>query len=247
MSPPEYETVFALLQGYTKRRPRRGPFPLESALTWSILLGIQSGNNIHGDMLEIGVEFGTSAFLMLEFLSSEEQATFVDLNTTQEWLEGINGPYQHIRNHRYIVGNTLKMRPSELPEQCRWIHIDGGHLYQHVANDLQLTADSLAPDGIAVLDDFFEIRWPDVTAAILDFLREDDRLTPFLLVNRKLYCAANAETAEKYTSAFNAFLTNYARDIGHVRCWEDVALAEQRVMVAKMDLCERLISLETPD
>ena len=36
-------------------------------------------------MLEIGVEFGTSALLMLEFLSSEEQATFVDLNTPQEW------------------------------------------------------------------------------------------------------------------------------------------------------------------
>ena len=85
MLPPEYETVFSLLQRYIKRRPRRGPFPLESALTWSILLGTQAGNNIHGDMLEIGVEFGTSALLMLEFLSSEEQATFVDLNTPQEW------------------------------------------------------------------------------------------------------------------------------------------------------------------
>ena len=244
MLAPEYEAIFSLLQGYIERRPRRGPFPLESALTWSILLGTQANSDIKGGMLEIGVEFGTSAFLMLEFLSPEEHATFVDLATTQEWLEGINGPYKHIKNHRYAVGNTLLMQPTQLPETCRWIHIDGGHLYKHVANDLQLTANSLAHDGIMVLDDFFEIRWPDVTAAILDFFREDDRLTPFLLVNRKLYCAASSEMAAKYTSAFNNFLTSHNSNIGHVRCWKDVAMAEHQVMVAKMDLCERLTSLE---
>lgn len=184
MLAPAFEAVVELLRTYLGKRPRRGPFPLESALTWSLLLCAQSRNDHHGNLLEIGVEFGTSAFLLMESMSAGEHITLVDMVTTREWQAGIEGPYRDQVDHSFIVGNSLQLDPSSLPSRCRWIHIDGGHLYHHVKNDLDLTAGLLATGGILVLDDFFEIRWPDVTVAVLDYLRDNPRVTPFLLASR---------------------------------------------------------------
>ena len=226
------------------KRPRRGPFPLESALTWSVLLNAQTRNDVRGDMLEIGVEFGTSAFLMLEALDAGEHATLIDLVKTDEWLAGINGAYKNQAAHTFIVGNTQKMSSSEIPVSCRWIHIDGGHLYEHVTNDLELAVDALSKDGVMVLDDFFEIRWPDVTFAILEFLKTSEKLVPFLLVNRKLYCARSVESANSYKNIFTSFLGNNGGDIGQARFWDDVSMLGEAVLVAKMELSARLKDLE---
>lgn len=245
MLAPDFQDVFTLLHTYLGRRPRRGPFPLESAFTWSTLLGSQSASNLRGDMLEIGVEFGTSAFLMLEAMRENEHGTFIDIAATEEWREGINGPYSDKCNFQFIAGNSLQLSAGEMPSDCRWIHIDGGHLYAHVANDLELTADSLARDGVMVLDDFFEIRWPDVTAAILDFLQRDSRLTPFLLVNRKLYCAGGAEQALAYQAMFADFLETNRAQIGDPRFWLDVEMMGHGVMVAKLALSQELCDLES--
>jgi hypothetical protein len=245
MLPPKFQDVVTLLRTYLGKRPRRGPFPLESAFTWSTLLSCQSASGLRGDMLEIGVEFGTSGFLMLESLAPDEQATFIDIAATQEWRAGMAGPYSDKTNVQFMTGNSLHMNVADMPSQCRWIHIDGGHLYQHVANDLALTADSLAEGGVIVLDDFFEIRWPDVTAAILQFLKEDSRLTPFLLVNRKLYCTGHPEQALAYQAMFADFLESNRSLIGDPRWWLEVEMLGQQVMVAKLALGQELSGLET--
>ena len=241
---PEFKETVSLLESYMGKRPRRGPFPIESTFTWSALLSAQACNEIRGDMLEIGVEFGTSAFRMLEVLRAKEHATCIDLAMTDEWREGIERSYRAQTNYTYILANTLNMARAELPSGCRWIHIDGGHLYRHVANDLELTVDSLADKGIIVLDDFFEIRWPDVTVAVLDYLKSSKKIVPFLLVNRKLYCARTADSASAYKTAFCRFLAENSDQIGQVRCWNDVSLLGEQVVVAKMDLSPQLRALE---
>lgn len=244
MLTPDLEEVISLLKSYLGKRPRRGPFPLESAFTWSTLLSSQRKSDLRGNMLEIGVEFGTSAFLMLETLRSDEKACFIDLVATEEWRQGITGPYRDTSNVQFIEGNSLHMAAANLPANCRWIHIDGGHLYEHVSHDLALTAESLSADGVMVLDDFFEIRWPDVTVAILDFLRRDSRLVPFMLVNRKLYCTRNREYALGYQGMFSEFLQRNNEQIGHSRWWTDVQVIEQGVLVAKLDFSQQLQALE---
>lgn len=244
MLAPKFQDVVTLLRTYLGKRPRRGPFPLESAFTWSVLLRSQSVSNLRGDMLEIGVEFGTSAFLMLEAMSGNDHGTFIDIAMTEEWRAGISGPYRDKSNVKFVEGNSLQMNTGDMPSRCRWIHVDGGHMYEHVANDLGLTADSLAVDGVMVLDDFFEIRWPDVTAAILDFLQRDSRITPFLLVNRKLYCTGGAEQALAYQAMLADFFETNRTQIGDSRFWLDVEMMGSKVMVAKLDLSQELCSLE---
>jgi predicted O-methyltransferase YrrM len=245
MLAPEFAVVHRLLQAYLGKRPRRGPFPLESALTWSVLLCAQSSNARRGDLLEIGVEFGTSAFLLMESMRPDEHLTLIDLAVTAEWREGIEGPYRDRNNHSFIVGSSLELAPSQLPDKCRWIHIDGGHLYHHVESDLELTANSLQSDGILVLDDFFEIRWPDVTAAVMDYLRENRHIVPFMLVNRKLYCTADQEAASAYRTMLQAFFNSHTKDIGQVRWWNDVAMLDREILVAKMIPGADLVALET--
>jgi hypothetical protein len=244
MQTPDFDHAFGLLKHYIARRPRRGPFPLESAFTWSVLLAAQSASRIKGDMLEIGVEFGTSAFLLLDAIGPEEHLTLIDLVRTPEWDAGCRGPYREKTNYTFIEGNSRSLAPDLLPTDCRWIHVDGGHLYEHVQKDLELTADLLSADGILVLDDFFEIRWPDVTAAFIDFLRNDTRLTPFLLVNRKIYCARSAEASVNYQSVFSNFLDKYGDRVGDSRSWEAVELMGRELLVAKLGLSVQIEALE---
>ncbi len=244
MQTPDFDDAFELLKHYIVRRPRRGPFPLESAFTWSVLLAAQSTNRVKGDMLEIGVEFGTSAFLLLDAIGPEEHLTLIDLVRTPEWEAGCRGPYREKTNYTFIEGNSHSVAPDLLPTDCRWIHVDGGHLYEHVHKDLELTADLLSEDGILVLDDFFEIRWPDVTAAFMEFLRSDTRLKPFLLVNRKIYCTGSAKAAENYQAVFRNFLDRYEDRVGSVRSWEAVELMGRELLVAKLGLSAQIEALE---
>lgn len=68
----------------------------------------------------------------------------------------------------------------------RFIHIDGGHSKKDVHDDAHRFAALLAPKGIVVFDDVFEIRWPGVTEAVLEYL-VDAPIAPFMIVDRKLY------------------------------------------------------------
>ena len=104
--------------------------------------------------------------------------------------------------------------------------------------------DSLSDDGILVLDDFFEIRWPDVTVAVIEFLKDNKNIVPFLLVNRKLYCTTTSDSAESYQSMFASVIEDNAAEIGDVRCWRDVVMMDGAIMVAKMEMSERLQQLE---
>ncbi len=244
MIEPNFGDTFELLENYVARRPRRGPFPLESAFTWTALLKTQSANKISGEMLEIGVEFGTSAFLLMDALGVDEHLTLVDLVRTLEWDEACRGTYGTQTNFTFIEASSNSLSPRNLPKNCRWIHVDGGHLYDHVRNDLELTANLLATNGILVVDDFFEIRWPDVTSAFMDYLKTDTGLMPFLLVNRKLYCTRSAETAKAYQAVFHSFITHNAAQIGTVKVWSGVEMIGHSLLVAKMTLAQRFQALE---
>ncbi len=207
-------------------------------------MAAQSSNRIKGDMLEIGVEFGTSAFLLLDAIGQDEHLTLIDLVRTPEWDAGCRGPYREKTNYTFIEGNSHSVAPDLLPTDCRWIHVDGGHLYEHVQKDLELTAGLLSEDGILVLDDFFEIRWPDVTAAFMEFLRSDSRLKPFLLVNRKVYCTGSVEAAAGYQSVFRDFLDSHEDRVGNVRSWEAVELMGRELLVAKLGLSAQIEAME---
>ena len=70
----------------------------------------------------------------------------------------------------------------------RWIHIDGEHSGPAVRNDLAIAAALIAPGGIICLDDFFTPAYPQITAAVFEFLAScRDELQLFLVGYNKAY------------------------------------------------------------
>lgn len=53
-----------------------------------------------------------------------------------------------------------------MPNSLRFIHVDGSHLYDHVAADIESARIALDDDGVVVFDDFRSEHTPGVSAAV---------------------------------------------------------------------------------
>lgn len=178
------------------------------------LLSCQDKSNIEGHLGEIGVHHGR-LFLMLALARrSGERSLGIDLFED----DAIS---QHKGRDRALFVNArrlgIKLSESEIYKTSsldlqaadilarttgpvRFWSVDGGHLYQHVENDLRLAERTLAPEGIIAADDFFNLRWVNVTFAIYDFIRKSTATIPFAITGKKLYLAPPL-VAEKYQDA----------------------------------------------
>ncbi len=100
--------------------------------------------------------------------------------------------------------SSLQLEAADLMARTagtiRFFSVDGGHSYLDVANDLRLAQQTLSPDGIIAVDDFFNIRWTDVSFAVYDFLRNTDGVAPFAVTQTKIYLASPA-SAESYRAS----------------------------------------------
>jgi hypothetical protein len=63
------------------------------------------------------------------------------------------------------------MLPVPVPPSYRWIHIDGEHTEVAVAHDLALASSLLGERGIITVDDFFSPVYPQITFAVIDYIR----------------------------------------------------------------------------
>lgn len=177
------------LSSYIKLRNGSYPFPVDSVLFFALTLQISSLQNKHGDLLEIGVEHGGTALLLAQYLKQEEFLHLIDLKLSERFSSSLKKINEDKRNNIIFYEESSRSKSLHYLDQLkfRYIHIDGGHSYDDVLSDAIRFANSLTDSGICVFDDFFEIRWPEVTMAVIDFLKEAS-IAPFLLVDRKLYC-----------------------------------------------------------
>jgi hypothetical protein len=149
-----------------------GWFTEESMFVWDFLLGSQTRAGVQGDFFEIGVYKGRSAVLGALHMRPEDWCVLVDINPAAEAAAMIAS--FRPQNNKYICCNSTAARGDarvrEHFRRCRWVHIDGDHKGTSVANDLELAADLIHENGIICLDDFFNFRYPQLTAATYRFL-----------------------------------------------------------------------------
>lgn len=193
--------------------------PLDAQLM-AALLSYQLQSGITGHLCEIGVHHGRSFFLLALARRTGERAVAIDLFEDDEMTVNTS----HAGRDRGLFANadrlgiglspeevfktsSLEIAPADITGRTtgavRFFSLDGCHYRQFVANDLALAAATLAPDGIIVVDDFFNISWPDVAAVTLDFLRRSEALVPFALSPAKLFLAPPA-IAETYRAALRS-------------------------------------------
>jgi hypothetical protein len=181
------------------------------------LLLHQDESSIHGHLCEIGVHHGR-LFLMLALARrTGERALAIDLfeddplnaNTPHAGRDG--GLWRHARRlgielspEEIFKTSSVELEAADVMARTtgaiRFFSVDGGHSYHHVANDLRLAQKTLSPGGIIAVDDFFNIRWADVSFATYDFLRSTDSVVPFAVTQTKIYLAPPA-VAESYQAS----------------------------------------------
>jgi Methyltransferase domain len=68
----------------------------------------------------------------------------------------------------------------------RFIHVDGSHDYEEVANDIRIVRRLATSDAVVVFDDVRTREWPGVAAAVWSAVASET-IVPFAMTN-KLYC-----------------------------------------------------------
>ncbi|WP_417726893.1 class I SAM-dependent methyltransferase [Roseovarius sp.] len=216
-------TIARLHKDYVTYRNDGVPFPLESVIAWYVLLALQEQRTIRGNIMEMGVEHGGTAFLGTVALREDEHIDLIDLKKSPRFAKVAERlPTALASRVHFHECSTRAPELAEIAKQLfRFVHIDAGHSKQDVLDDIGRFAGCVAPDGILCLDDVFEIRWPGVTEAIFEAIPSTG-LVPFLLVNRKLYLA-HKDMAGVYRDMLVAALPEI-EVFGNMRHWTEEML-----------------------
>lgn len=224
--------TIALHDAYLPYRNPTVPFPAESVAMWCYLLALQQEDGLVGDMLELGVEHGGTAFLAAQSLRAGERFHLVDIKRSPQFSDMEGRLRQTVRDQLvFHECNSDSPKLNVLAEKrYRLIHIDAGHLYPAVKKDLERFAHCLLPNGVVCIDDVFEIRWPEVTEAVLDYLPRSD-VAPVAFVNRKLYAARRTEAAAVRQRFIDELDTLNA--FGTMRHWKE-RLRGTEILIVKL-------------
>lgn len=182
----------ALYNKYFPYRELPIPFQAECAVTLALQLQIQQALGIKGDFLEAGVQHGGTAFLALAAGRPGEQHVLIDMARSERFESGMKKLPESVRaeiDFRECLTNAPGLADVE-KRRFRWIHIDAGHDLKDVAYDLTRFVPLLSTDGIVVLDDVFQWRWPEVTEAIQAyFTSRRDEFSPLIMgFNKITFC-----------------------------------------------------------
>ena len=169
-------------------------FPLDQIAFYE-LIAIQDSLNIDGDFAEVGVYQGKS-LVLLSLLKSETQRLlgfdlFADdhQSITEQNLVSFGTGANVILNK----GLTSDISPHDLnaliPNPLRFLHIDAGHEYHEVLEQLELFAPFMSDQGVIAMDDYQDREFPGIEAAVLDFAERDRprRFVPFLAGGNKMF------------------------------------------------------------
>jgi Methyltransferase domain len=203
-----------------------GWFARSDVQIFSILLENQIAKGNSGSVVEVGVHHGKS-FIPLALSNDGSNCYVIDVFENQaanidqsghgdrSVLERNLAAYG-IDPQGVVIDSRLStvVQPGEILAKVgpvRFFHIDGGHHFSAVYNDMALADATLAPHGVVAADDVFRPEWPEVSMAIFAFLREGKAdLVPFAIGFNKTYFCRRAMVAQ-YQAALKAdrFLAMY--------------------------------------
>jgi hypothetical protein len=220
------------------------------ARLFDFFLEVQSLAGIAGSMAEIGVHHGRSFFILARARQAGEQALAVDLFEDDAIYRDPQGRGRGARFHQncarlgvtlsdneIYAGLSTTLDAAEIHRRVgpvRFFSVDGGHRYDDVAYDMRLAAASLDPRGIIVADDFMNAQWPEVSLAVVDWLRErDNPLCPLLASVSKLYLCARDDRA-----FYREHAKQFLRDGGH--SFRETALFAYSYLFSRPGMADKL-------
>jgi hypothetical protein len=175
------------------------------------LSAVQETQHISGNVAEIGVHHGKLFILLYLLAQGDERAVAIDLfaDQTQNIDHSGAGDLDKFRANlarhadpdmrRLVVheGDSTALDGAGLKRLAggayRLISIDGGHTAEATAHDLAIAVEALAPEGLIILDDYFNEMWPGVSEGVHRYFREPRGILPFATgANKTFFCAPGA-------------------------------------------------------
>tara|TARA_B100001057_G_scaffold484312_1_gene562250 strand:+ start:597 stop:1418 length:822 start_codon:yes stop_codon:yes gene_type:complete len=185
-------------------------FPLDQYVFLELFL-MHASMGVQGDVCEIGVYQGKSLILLSILKGEHERLLGFDLfaGEDEELTQANLDKYGVNSDVTLVKGLTSELTTRSLDElvsqPVRFLHVDAGHEYHEVLEQLEMFSPYLTDAGIIAMDDYQDREFPGIEAATLDFALKDRprRFVPFLASGNKMFLCAPALTAP-----FQKFLIN---------------------------------------
>ena len=179
----------------------RGMSSRFAAAICGYLIRRQTALGITGDAVEIGTFEGRFFIAMAMLLAPREHALGIDVFT---WPSP--AVYDHLLENCAAAGldparytawkvDTRHITPADLQAKlpsgtARFVHIDGHHSRECLANDLELTHAVLHRDGLICLDDMLHPGYPLVVTTVFDYLARHPEMRLLAVIDREDIVAA---------------------------------------------------------
>lgn len=190
------------------------------------LAQIEAGQR--GSVGEIGVHQGKLLLLLLLTKHDDEGAFAIDPFVNSEYNLSKNSPrgIEILQDHiskfapkatrlQVVKKYSTEVLPSEVIDKsgrARLLSIDGDHEEATVSRDMAWAEEVLEPYGIIIVDDFFNMHYPGVSAAVSAYLMSPvSRFKAFAISPGKLYLAQPEIGAQMRAKLRKLFPHAYAR------------------------------------
>jgi cephalosporin hydroxylase len=95
-----------------------------------------------------------------------------------------------------VQASSLEILEHVDEATCRFVHVDGSHLYENVRSDLQAARAMLQPNGVVVVDDWRWEHTPGVTLAVMEQVAAGE-LHAIAITRAKFYGVFNEALAAR--------------------------------------------------
>jgi predicted O-methyltransferase YrrM len=177
-----------------------GFFSETNYLVWRTFLDFQARQNITGNLFEIGVWKGRSAAALTLHRKPGEILILVDFLIEHfKVAETLRSKCFDTTDIIWISKKSEafgRMEMIEAERTVRWFHIDGDHSAEATYADIALADRFISPQGVIVLDDFFNPRYVSVAWAAFDYLRNHPHSLRMILAgDNKAYLCRPSQLA----------------------------------------------------
>lgn len=209
------QPVSPVVTGYWKRRRSiKGAFWDMDFLLFDVILSGQQKAGLVGDILEIGALYGKSAIVLGLHARETEVVIVCDvfddsgvdsaniIENALSYPELKRGAFEANyrrwvrREPRIVQELSASIRSHVADGTIRFAHIDGGHHFNVVREDLFNTRPLMAPGGVVALDDFRALHTPGVAAAAWSAV-VNEGLIPVCASEQKLYATWDKAAADE--------------------------------------------------
>jgi hypothetical protein len=166
------------------------------------LCALQERLQVSGDLCEVGVFKGKSLVLLSLLKRETERLLGFDLfdedhlEVTQQSLLAFNSEKNVELSKGLTSDISLDILDETIRNPLRFLHIDAGHEYHEVLEQLAIFTPYLDDYAIIAMDDYQDREFPGIEAAVLDFAEQDRprRFVPFFAGGNKMFLC-NASTS----------------------------------------------------